>query len=87
MIEISDHALDSMQERGAVEEEVKLVLEQGQEASARHPRLAREAVFRDGYNWRGRFYPHKLIRVIYAYDGENIVVVTVYVFYGVWEIA
>lgn len=74
-----------MQDRGAAEDEVRLTLRQGREVSARYPRLAREAVFRDGYNWRGKFYSHKLVRVIYVYEEERIVVVTVYAFYGLWE--
>lgn len=81
--------MDNMNERGATEDEVRRVLEQGRKSDARPPRLAREMVFTEGYERRGRFYPHKLVKVIYAWErrnGDAIVVVTVLVFYGRWRV-
>ena len=85
MIEFRDHALENMRKRGATEDEVIWVLEHGRGSDARPPRLAREAVFTKGYDWKGRSYPHKLIKVIYTYDARGIVIVTVLVFFGRWK--
>ena len=34
----------------------------------------------------GQFYPHKLVRIIYLVQPEKISMVTVYVYYGKWEV-
>ena len=74
-----------MDERGATEHEVTQVLLHREEAEARAPRLGKRMVFTDGYVWKERFYPHNLVRVIYADEREEIAIVTVYVYYGRWE--
>jgi hypothetical protein len=43
-------------------------------------------VFDFAQNWKGRFYLQKRVRVIYATKEEAIVVVTVFVYYGKWEL-
>ena len=40
----------------------------------------------EGYTWRGQFHPHKLVRIIYLVQPEKISMVTVYVYYGKWEV-
>ena len=50
----------------------------GQPSDAKTPRLGREMVFAEGYNWKGNRYPHKLVRAIYIEEGNDIVIVTVY---------
>ena len=50
------------------------------------PHLGKRMVFAEGYDWKGRFYPHKLVRVIYVEEPEKIEIVTVYVYYGTWEV-
>ena len=74
-----------MDERGATEDEVRQVMLHGTEAEARLPRRGRRMLFTDGYVWKGRTYPHKLVRVIYADEPEQFTIVTVYVYYGRWE--
>ena len=85
MIEFSDHAIDNMRARGATEDEVRWLIENGRESDAMPPRLAREATFTEGFDWKERFYPHKLVKVIYVFDGDRIVIITVFAFYGRWE--
>ena len=75
-----------MVERGVTVAEVQLVIEQGRASDARPPRLGREMVFTEGYDWKGRHYPHKLVRVIFAEDDDEVVVVTVYSYFGIWEV-
>ena len=74
-----------MAQRGVTIEEVYVVLETGHESEARPPRLAREAVFTEGYEWNGRYYEHKFVKVIYAIDYDIVAVVTVIGMYGRWE--
>ena len=80
------HAREQMHERGATEDEVRQVLHYGEMAEAKAPRLGRRMVFTEGYTWRGQFYPHKLVRIIYLVQPEKISMVTVYVYYGKWEV-
>ena len=86
MIEFGSHVREQMEERGASEDEVRQTLLHGEEAEARAPRLGRRMVFTEGYAWKGRHYPHKLVRVIYADEAEKFAIVTVYVYYGTWEV-
>ena len=85
MIEFPDHARLQMTERGVTVEEVETVIEHGSLSDARESRLARELVFTEGYPWLGRYYPHKRVRVIFVRQAENVVIVTVYSYYGNWE--
>ncbi len=73
-----------MQDRGATESEVADTIQTGIEYAARLGRLGREKVFRDGYEYEGRSYPHKLVRVFYVEEGSITVVVTVITRYGEW---
>ena len=79
------HARLRMSQRGASESEVVDAMRTGAECPARPPRLCRETVFRDGYQHRGRHYPHKLVRVFYVEEGAAIIVLTVIIRYGEWE--
>ncbi len=74
-----------MVERGATESEVADTIQTGTEYPARLNRLGREKVFRDGYEYQGRSYPHKLVRVIYVEEGSITAVLTVITRYGEWR--
>ena len=84
MINLSDHALLSMRKRGALRSEVIDTIHTGTEYPAYLNRLGKEKVFRDGYEYEGRSYPHKQIRVIYVEEGPVTEVVTVIARYGEW---
>ncbi len=86
VIEFALHTRGQMDERGATEDEVRQVLLHGEQAEARAPRLGRRMVFTDGYVWKEQLYPHKLVRVIYAEEPDKLAIVTVYVYYGRWEV-
>ncbi len=73
-----------MGERGATESEVADAIQTGTEYPAHPPKLGREMVFRDGYEHKGRRYPHKLVRVFYVEEAPATVVVTVITRYGEW---
>ncbi len=74
-----------MTDRGASEEEVISTIHKGTEWSARPPAIGKELVFRAGYHYDERWYPHKQIRVIYVTENEVTSVLTVIVRYGEWE--
>lgn len=84
-ITIIDHARERMLERGASDDEVRMTLEEGTPSEAKSGRKAKEKIFAyDGF-WQGRRYPQKKVQVIYVEEGEELVVLTVYVYYGQWE--
>ena len=84
MIEHTKHSRENMEDRGATESEVSDTIQTGAEYPAHPPKLGREMVFRDGYEHKGRRYPHKLVRVFYVEEGPVIVVATVITRYGEW---
>jgi hypothetical protein len=85
-VTIIPHAWEQIEERGTTELEVLETLENGKSAEARLPRLGKSLVFTDGYIWKGRTYPHKLVRIIYEDRPHEIAIITVYVYYGRWEV-
>ena len=87
MIEYTRHAEDNMLERGATREEVDETIRDGSEStSARPPAMSRSLVFRDGYYSKDRWYQHKEVRPIYVIEDNLVVVLTVMVRYGFWEL-
>jgi len=83
-IKFVEHARERMANRGTSEEEVKTVLVSGTETWARKGRKAKEMVFEYKAEWLGKIYPQKKVVVIYTKENEEIVVITVKVFYGQW---
>ena len=75
-----------MRERGVSEEEVWQTIDHGKVAVAREQRLGREMVFTDGYVRKKIFYPHKQVSVIFVRENDDIVIVTIFAFYGRWEV-
>lgn len=73
-----------MRERGVAEHEVAEALALGRPSAAVRGRVARVRVFREGYRWRGTDYPNKEVRVLYAVEGNDTVVITVRARYGQW---
>jgi len=82
---IIEHARDRMGERGVVADEVGSVLESGATVETKGRRKSREAIFPFAGLWHGRSFPHKKVRVVYVEEGQSLVVITVYAFYGRWS--
>lgn len=83
-IQIEPHTLQRAEERGTNIEEIKIVLEQGEEIPARGNRKAKAKVFIFKKERLGKYYEEKRVEVIYVEEKETIITVTVYVFYGKW---
>ena len=86
-IQIEPHTLQRAEERGTNIEEIQTVLEYGTEIPARGNRKAKAKakVFTFKKERLGKYYEEKRVEVIYAEEGDLIVTVTVYVFYGEWR--
>lgn len=84
-IRIDLHTLERIEERGANEEEIRDVIETGFPIKVKHGRSGKAKVYPFNQMRGGRFYEQKRVEVIYTIEGDTIVTVTVYVFYGKWE--
>ena len=80
-IKISLHAKEQMLERGASEEEVKIAIQKGEKQEAKKGRIIYKKNFQFNGHWREREYKIKQVSPVVAIDGDEIIVVTVYVFY------
>ena len=85
-IRIDPHTLVRAQERGASEDEIFAVLGSGCDIVAKYGRLGRQSVFVFDQIRNGKYYAQKLIQVYYLIENGEMVTVTVYVFYGKWEV-
>jgi hypothetical protein len=84
-VQIEPHTLERAEERGTNIEEIKVVLEFGTEIPACGNRKAKAKVFSFKRERLGKYYEEKRVEVIYVEDGDLIITVTVYVFYGEWK--
>jgi hypothetical protein len=85
VIRIDPHTAARAVERGASEPEIRDVLAEGVVIPARGTRMAKARVFPYNAIWNGRFYSEKRVEVIYLTQGDDLVTVTVYVFFGSWR--
>jgi aldehyde:ferredoxin oxidoreductase len=85
-IRIDPHTLRRAAERGASEAEILDVLANGAPVAARAGRWGKAKVYDFNQQRLGRTYRQKRIEVIYTEENETIVTVTVYVFFGEWEV-
>lgn len=84
-IQIDPHTLERAEERGTNEIEIKDVIQAGFSISAKYGRIGKAKVYDFKNNRHNKYYEHKRVEVFYVIEGENIITVTVYVFYGKWE--
>ena len=82
--DFAGHDEKYVNERGATREEVGLTLASGQHSPTYGNRFNAVKVFTDGYEYRGRPYRHKEIRVVYAIEEWGLAVITVIVRFGFW---
>ncbi len=80
-IEISLHAREKMEDRGASEEEVVAAIQTGRSEPARRGRTMFRKNFTFNSSWRGKHYAVKQVAPLVAAEADRLVVVTVYVYY------
>lgn len=84
-IRIDPHTLERAAERGASKAEIIDVINTGLAVPAKHKRIGKTKVYDFKQNRHNKYYEHKRIEVFYLIEGDKIITVTVYVFYGKWE--
>lgn len=72
-------------ERGANEAEIRDVIQSGHSIPAKHERIGKAKVYDFKQNRHNKYYEQKRVEVFYLIEGNKIITVTVYVFYGKWE--
>lgn len=85
-IQIDPHTLQRAEERGTNEDEITDVINSGTPVPAKYGRLGKTKIFDFKKDRLGSYYEHKRVEVFFVVEGDVIVTVTVYVFYGEWEI-
>ncbi len=80
-IRFSRHATERCHDRGAIEEEVIEAIRTMPWAVSETQRFECRRDFAYNADWHGKFYPHKQVRPIFVEETDEIVVVTVYVYY------
>ncbi len=85
-IQIDPHTLERAEERGTNEEEIKDVIETGFPIPAKHGRIGKARLYEFRKERQSKYYDQKRVEVFYVIEENLVVTVTVYVFYGKWEI-
>lgn len=83
-IRFTRHALDQAARRGTTLDEMRDVVVTAPVLPARPGYDERSNVYAFDSEWRGKHYPEKKVRVITVTENGDIVVVTVYVYFGSW---
>lgn len=80
-IRLSGHAAQQMEFRGAVREKVHEAIRTARWGPAELGRLECRKDYPFGAEWNGVRYETKQVRPIFVEEGDEIVVVTIYVYY------
>ena len=83
---IDPHTLERAFERGVSEKDIMDTLENGNNITGKKGRLGKTMVFDFNNVWNGKHYLQKKLEVFYVIENDVIITVTVYVYYGKWEI-
>ena len=84
-LQIDPHTLERAEERGTNEEEIKDVINSGVAIPVRYGRMGKSKTYAFRQQRHGQYYEQKRVEVFYTVEGNVIVTVTVYVFFGKWE--
>ncbi|HNY12137.1 MAG TPA: DUF4258 domain-containing protein [Candidatus Wallbacteria bacterium] len=84
-IQIEPHTIERANERGASFDEITDVLKNGADTPAKFGKKSKFKVYDFKALRNEKYYEQKRIEVIYLIENDNIITVTVYVFYGKWE--
>jgi len=85
-IQIDSHTLERAEERGTSKKEIEDVINNGFEIPAKYGRLGKSKIYNFGQNRQGKYFEQKKVEVYYILEHNKIITVTVYVFYGKWEV-
>ena len=85
-IRIEPHTLLRAIERGASEDEIINTINNGIAIMAKSNSLGKFKVFDFNESRNGKFYEQKKLEVFYVIENNEIITITVYVFFGKFEI-
>ena len=85
-IQIDPHTLERAEERGTNEIEIQDVIRTGSTIPTKHGRFGTAKVYDFRQKRHNIYYEQKRVEVFYLIEGDKIITVTVYVFYGKWEV-
>ena len=85
-IQIDQHTLDRAEERGTNENEIIDVINTGFSISAKYGRIGKAKIYNFKQRRNRKYYEQRRVEVFYIVEKEVIITVTVYVFYGKWEV-
>jgi hypothetical protein len=85
-IQVDPHTLERAEERGTNEAAIRDVIQTGFPIPAKYGRFGKAKVYDFKQNRQNKYYDHKKVEVFYLIEGDKIITVTVYVFYGKWEV-
>ncbi|MBM3119214.1 MAG: DUF4258 domain-containing protein [Chloroflexi bacterium] len=84
-IKLTEHARERADERGATEDEIRLVLTTGEETKLKKGRKSKEMIFDYNRDWLGKSYPQKKVKAVYTEEDDQVIVITVKVYFGKWR--
>ena len=85
-IRIEEHTLIRANERGATESEIIETIQNGIMINAKSDRMAKSKIFPFKDYRNRKYYEQKKIEVYYIIEHNEIITVTVYVFFGKFEL-
>ena len=85
-IQIDPHTLDRAEERGTNEAEMTDVILSGFTIPAKYKHIGKAKIYDFKKNRHNKYYEQKRVEVFYLIEGDRMITVTVYVFYGKWEV-
>ncbi len=85
-IQIDQHTLERAEERGTNKNEIIDVINTGFSISAKCGRIGKAKIYNFKKRRNRKYYEQRRVEVFYIIEKEVIITVTVYVFYGKWEV-
>lgn len=85
-IQIDTHTLERAEERGTNENEIRDVIQTGFNITDKYGRMGKAKIYKVNENRLNKYYEEKRVEVFYTVERDIIITVTVYVFYGKWEV-
>lgn len=78
--------MERAEERGTSEEEIKDVINTGFSIPGKYGRMGKAKIYVFKQRRHNEYYEQKRVEVFYIMERDVIITVTVYVFYGEWEV-
>lgn len=85
-IQIDIHTIERAEERGTNEDEIRDVIQTGFTIPAKYGHIGKAKVYDYKRTRLNKYYEQKRVEVFYTIEKDKIITITVYVFYGKWEV-